>query len=69
MTKIINIIEDLDEHVYGIELDDGRTLAVWNGQACYSMPDEAKGFITIGSILMEEKKQGDGSFLITFAKP
>jgi len=68
MTKIVNIIKDFDEHVYGIVLDDGRTMPVWNGNPCYSLPDEAKGFIAVGSLLQEEKMQADGSYMLTFAK-
>jgi hypothetical protein len=68
METIKNIIRDLDDHVYGIELDSGRTLAVWNGQPCYSLPDEAKGFIEVGSVLQGERMRKDGSYMITFAK-
>jgi len=67
MEIIIAIDLELDEHVLGIHLNGGRKLTVWNGNACYSSPDEARGRIEIGARLAGETTAEDGSKVFHFA--
>ncbi|NBV00768.1 MAG: hypothetical protein EBS31_04865 [Burkholderiaceae bacterium] len=61
---------DITDVAHIITLSDGRTISAWNGNASYSVPDEAKGRVEVGAELVsvEEKIQfGEAYKIFTFA--